>query len=327
MLALVAGGTGFIGSHIVSDLISNGIQVRVLARKKSDVDSLKKKGVEIVYGNVLNTDCLKGCAKDVDFVFSAFGLLGQWHVSERLYHEINIEGVKNLIQGCLSSGIKQFIHISSAGVLGPLPKGVVADESFPLNPSNIYEETKCEAEKEILKYGNSHSFPFTIIRPEFVYGPGDKHVLGLFKAVLTKRFLLLGNGKSLLHPTYIEDLIRGINLCINNDNALRQIFLMTGEKPLSVKDLTKTMAEELGVSLSKMKIPLIFAYMVANFSEVGAKTFGFSPMLTKSRVKFFSENRAFSYKKAQSELGYLPKVDFREGVRRTVQWYREHGFL
>lgn len=326
MKALVAGGTGFIGSHIVKELISKGIHVRVLVRENSNISCLNQEKIEIVYGNILEFGSLKKYTRDIDLVYSAFGILGQWGVPEQIYWDVNTKGVKNLLESCFNSKIKQFIHISSAGVLGPLKDGIVADESFPFNPSNIYERSKCEAEKEIMTYGKK-GIPFTIIRPEFVYGPGDTHVLGLFKAIKAGRFVFLGNGERLLHPTYIDDLMQGINFCTGNKNAVGKIFLITGEKPITVRELANIIADELGVHLPKIKIPLFFAHTIAKVMEAAAKAAGFEPVLTTSRVKFFTENRSFSYQKARNEIGYVPAVDFREGVRRTIKWYRENRYL
>jgi nucleoside-diphosphate-sugar epimerase len=170
--------------------------------------------------------------------------------------------------------------------------------------------------------------PFTIIRPEFVYGPGDMHVLGLFRAVRDKRFVILGSGETLLHPTYIDDLIRGICLCVGNEKAMGETFLMTGPTPLSVRMITEALSEELGVSLPAIRVPLGIANLAAVVFELAAGvTRGANPLLTRSRVKFFTENRAFAFRKAREELGYVPTTDFREGVRRAIDWYRKNGFL
>lgn len=327
MKALVIGGTGFIGRHIVNYLLSESFEVRVLIRRESNIGHMAVKRIEFKYGNISDINSLSEHTKDVDIVFSAFGILGQWAMPKNRYWEINTIAVKNLLKSCINHKIKQFIHISSAGVLGPLKDGITGEELFPYNPSNVYEKTKCEAEKAILDYGEKYGIPFTIIRPEFVYGPGDAHVLGLFKSIEAKRFVILGSGSSLLHPTYIDDLIHGIHLCTNNQNALGETFLITGDRPVTVKELAKTIAEELNVSLPKIKIPLFFANATANTIELLAKILRFEPLLTRSRVKFFTENRAFSNKKARSKLGYVPKVEFREGVKRTIRWYRENNYL
>ncbi len=327
MKAFVAGGTGFIGSHIVNDLLAKEIQVRVLSRGRTKTSQPILEGVEVVYGDVSKIDSFRKYIKDANLIYSAFGILGQWSVPERNYWEINTRGVRNLLEACIDSNIRQFIHISSAGVLGPLADGIVADESFSLNPSNIYEKTKSEAESEILEFSKRQRLPFTIIRPEFVFGPGDAHVLALFKAIKNRRFLLLGNGKNLLHPTYIDDLIQGIRLCTNNETAIGKTFLITGDRPVTVRELAETIAEELGVRLPRIRVPVLVARIVATLLESVAGVGRFEPVLTNSRVRFFTENRAFTWQKARTEIGFLPKTDFREGVRRTIRWYQGKGYL
>ncbi len=327
MKALVTGGTGFIGSHIVKYLLSRGFQVKVLVRGTSNSGRLADMDVELVYGDILEAGSLKKCCEDVDLVYSCVGILGEWGIPESTYWKVNTEGVRNLLESCPDSRIRRFMHISSAGVLGPLQDGVIADESFPYNPSNVYEQTKCEAEKIISNLCPKKDIPFTTIRPEFVYGPGDTHVLGLFKAIRQGKFVFIGNGESLLHPTYIDDLIYGVHLCTANENAKGQIYLITGDKPIEVKDLAEAIAEELGVPQPSLKIPLPIAHLGANVMEWTAKLIKFDPLLTDSRVRFFTENRAFSSEKARVELGYTPQVELREGVRRTVKWYQESNYL
>jgi dihydroflavonol-4-reductase len=286
------------------------------------------RGVEFRYGDVLEPDSIRSCIDGVDFVFTCFGLLGKWGVPDRTFRLANVEGIRNVLEAIPRSGIRQFIHMSSAGVLGPLADGVVADESYPFGPSNIYEMTKCEAEREVQTCARQRDIPFTIIRPEFVYGPGDLHVLGLFKAIARRRFILLGSGKTLLHPTYIDDLIRGIALCTGNKDALNRTYLITGKAPVTVKELGSTIAEELGVRLPRVHVPVSLANVMATSMEGLARLTGYSePILSRARVKYFTENRAFTCAKARKELGYLPAIDLREGVRRTVRWYRERNYL
>ncbi len=333
MKALVIGGTGFVGSHIARALLAMGAEVRVSSRKRplgcgAGGSGQGQEGIEYRYGNVLDPGSLRACISDVDVVFSAFGLLGQWGVPDRAYWETNKRGVENVMEGCGDAQVSQLIHISSAGVLGPLPDGVVADESFPFGPSNVYERTKCEGEKAVVRIGRQKDVPFTIIRPEFVYGPEDMHVLGLFRAIRDRKFVILGSGETLLHPTHIEDLIRGICLCLGSEKAMNETFLMTGSTPISVRTIAKVISEELGVSLPAIRVPLGVARPAAAVFELAAGIWrSANPLLTRSRVRFFTENRAFSCRKAGEELGYAPKVDFREGVRRTIGWYRENGFL
>jgi dihydroflavonol-4-reductase len=329
--ALVIGGTGFIGGCIADMLRRKDYEVCVTVRSK-DAPELKNPSsdpqLKFLYGNVLDPDSIRGCLRGSDLVFGCFGLLGKWGLSDRDYWQTNVVGVANLLKAISEAGIRQFIHLSSAGVLGPLADGVIADESHRFNPSNIYETTKCEAEKEVHRYAGEHRIPFTIVRPEFVYGPGDMHVFGLFRAIQRKRFPLIGSGKSLLHPTYIDDLVQGILLCAGNQNAYGKTYLITGDRSVSVKHLGTTIARALNVPLLPVRLPKPVALAMAGICESLARILNHrEPVLTRARVKFFSENRAFSNARAHRELGYVPRMGLDEGVRRTVSFYREKGLL
>jgi len=121
---------------------------------------------------------------------------------------VHVQGTKNILEASQKHNIKKFIYCSTAGVTGPaahLPQ----DESLPYNPSNIYEVTKAEAEKSVLQYHRENGLPVIVIRPEFVYGPGDMHTLGYLKTVRKRMFILIDGGKAFLHPTYIDDLTHG----------------------------------------------------------------------------------------------------------------------
>jgi dihydroflavonol-4-reductase len=327
MKAFVVGATGFIGGHLVDALISRGIGVRILIRDKNRAGPFEERGIECLPGGIGDADVLREGTKDADFVFSAFGILGQWGIPERKYREVNVDGVQRLLASCREGKVRQFIHLSSAGVLGPVAAGQIADESFPYHPTNIYERSKVEAEKRVAMACREDNMRFTIIRPEFVYGPGDRHVLELFRAVRKRRFFLLGNGRSLLHPTYINYLISGIGLCLDNPRAMDKTFLITGEKACAVEELAGIIAGELSVALPRVRIPLLLARAAATTFETGAGIGRFKPPLTLAQVKFFSENRAFTWRKAHAELGFTPQVDLKEGVKRTVRWYFENGYL
>jgi nucleoside-diphosphate-sugar epimerase len=331
MRALVIGGTGFIGSHIADALLSKGWEVRVTVRRSLDLKFQNPKydpKIEYVYGNVLDTDSLRNCFSGIDFVCTCFGLLGNWGVPERSYWDMNVEGLRNVLAAMPGEGTCRLIHLSSAGVLGPLADHVIADESFHFAPSNIYEKTKCVGEKEVHKFASARRIPFTILRPEFVYGPGDMHVLGLFRAIKRGRFVLIGTGHGVLHPTYIDDLTQGFLLCTENDRALGGTYMVTGREIVTVKNLGTAIADELGVKLPPFRIPEFFAKAAASLFESFATIANTKdPILTHARVKFFTENRAFTSARAQRELGFSPKVDLREGIKRTIRWYQEKGHL
>lgn len=326
MRVLVTGGTGFIGSHLIDKLVKQGHHVRCLLRRTSQVAFLKTLNVELLKGDFTDERYLKRGVEGVDIVFNLIGILGRWGISDEVYWETNLRATERLLSASLQSDIEQFIHCSSAGVVGPLRRGAAADEKYPYNPSNIYEETKSEAERIAVRYYEENGIPMTVLRPEFVYGPRDLHVLSLFKSIQRGRFLLIGGGKTVLHPTYIDDVVQGFMLCVGNKKTIGEIYFIAGERTVTVQELSLLIANALDVPPPRRQFPTFLSLFLARLFERSANMLKFDPPLTVSMVRFFTENRSFSTEKARKHLNYNP-VLLEEGLRRTVTWYRENGFL
>ena len=321
MKILVIGATGFIGKHLVKELVNKSHKVRCLIRKtsrKEDINYLKKLNIELFFGDLTNKKSLKGICRGIDIVYHLTGVLGGFNVSEKLMFDINVKGTENILNESKKSKVKKFIFCSSAGVLGPIVSG---DESSLHNPSNFYEKTKVEAEKMVLK----SKLNYIIIRPEFVYGPMDNHVLPLFKVIRDKKFFIIGDENSLLHPTYVEDLTQAFIKCLD-PKIKNEGYIIAGEKAIIIKELYKLIAKKLNVKTNKILIPKFIAIIFAFILENSAKIFKFNPIITRSRVKFFTENRAFNTSKARKEIGYKP-IKLEKGVEKTIKWYKQRGYL
>lgn len=326
MKILVTGATGFIGSHLVPALVKMGHKVRCLVRKTSNISKLQKlKNVEFFYGNITDKRTLKGLNKGVEAVFNVAGALGKWNNDDRDLAPVNIEGVRNLLEIFKGSKIKKFIHLSAGGVTGPVKNGL-ADETYPCQPSTPYEKTKYEGERLALKLGQAYSLPVVVVRPTFTYGPDDPHKLNLFKLVKKRFFIFVGNGKSLYHPVYIDDLIQGVLLAFEKGKP-GEVYIIGGEESVSKKELVNTIAESLNVKLKAIYAPYPLMHLAALIMEMGAKILRFEPILTRSRVSAMGNNWGCNISKAKKELGYKPQVSLAEGIRKTVKWYQKGGYL
>ena len=321
MKILITGATGFIGKNLVKELVSKSHKVRCLVRKtsrKEDINYLKKLKVELFNGDLINKKSLNGICRGIDIVYHLTGVLGGFNVSEKLMFDINVKGTENILNESKKINVKKFIFCSSAGVLGPIING---GESFPYNPSNLYEKTKVGAEKLVLKSG----LDYIIIRPEFIYGPMDNHVLPMFKVIRDKKFFIIGDGNSLLHPTYIDDLIQSFVECLD-PKIKNKVYIIAGEKAIRIKELYKLIAKKLNVKTNNIPIPKFIAITFAFILENSAKIFKFDPIITRSKIRFFTENRAFNTSKAKKEINYNP-IKLEKGIEKIVKWYKQKGFL
>jgi nucleoside-diphosphate-sugar epimerase len=326
MNILVTGGTGFIGRSLINRLIQGPYKIKVISRNKEAADLWHSPHVEIIIGDITKPEDLEKAFEGIDVVYHIAGKLGEAGVAEQIYWELHFQGTRNVLEAARKAGgIKRFIHCSSAGVQGPI-SNPPADESWPYAPSNIYEQTKAEAEKLVLKYHKQHGLPAIILRPEFVYGPGDTHVLGLFRAIKRGMFVVFGDGHSLLHPTYIDDTVQALMLALTVDKQWGEVFIIGGERALTVQELANTIAGGLGVN-KPYRIPMWLGYTGALILEALAKCLKLDPPLNRTRLKFFTENRAFDISKARRQLGYNPNFSFEKGVKLTIDWYRKQGYL
>lgn len=327
MNIFITGATGFIGDNLVRSLIGKGHRVKALVRGSSELSrELKEMGVIEVRGDLGDKDLLVKTVSDVETVFHLAGVLGKFGIPDEVYFQTHVLGTKNLLEACQKSPrLKQFIFCSTIGVLGPSRKNLLKEDDL-YNPTNIYERTKVQAEKAVVS-AIKNGFPATIIRPSLVYGPLSIHILQMFKSIQERKFFIIGKGNNLLHPVYINDLIQGFLLVLGNPRAIGRIYHIAGEEAVKLGRFFQVIADNLNVNLPAIKIPVWFASLVLPPLILLAKIFNFQPILTWSRLRFFTENRACSIEKAKEELGYQPKVNLNEGVSLSVREYKKAGYL
>lgn len=318
----ITGATGFVGSTLARSLIAQDMDIIALARPDSSRQALADLQVSWVEGDITDPHSLKGKFLGADWLIHAAGMLGQPGIPEDTYTKVHVDGTRFVLEE--ATGCSRILHISSPGVLGPIA-GPPADETTPPAPSNAYERSKAAAEEVALDYA-SRGVPVIVARPEFIYGPGDHHVLGLFQAVQRGMFFYVGGGHTSCHPTYIEDAADGLIRCLRR-GAPGEIYHITGPRPVTFRELGRSLASAMDVSDPWLSIPRPLAWIGALALEAGARITGKAAPLSRTGVAFFSENRRFSWEKARQALDYNPQYDLQEGLRHTVEYYRQQGLL
>lgn len=325
MHVLVTGATGFIGGKVTEHFIRKGENVHLFVRNAEKLPKYVKECCRITIGDVTCSETLTNAVKGVDALIHCAGLLGHWGVSLRQLYAVNVEGSINVVNSAYHAGIKRMVHLSAGGVTGPVGSNP-ADETFQPAPMTAYERTKWKGEQEILKLARERDQNLLVLRPTFTYGPCDPHKLNLFRAIKANRFVFIGNGNSTVHPVYIDDLVRGIDLGLASDLKQKSIII-GGAQPVTKEELVYGIADALGVSRPAFRLPARAAEIAASICEVSASVLKFNPPITRSRVWALSRNWGYSIDFARRKLGYEPHVDLREGLSQTIAWYRENGWL
>ena len=327
-MILITGAAGFIGRHLLSRFSAEGKSVRALIRGPNPGEAAELPGVEWFTGDLREPSTLFGIAEEVEWVFHLAGIITASREEREAYWTPNVQGTLNLLQTLRreKNPVKKFIFCSSVGAMGPLSH-LPADETSPCRPRNFYEQSKYQAEQLVRQFGRETGVPVTVVRPSWVYGPGDSRTLKLFRAVAGRRFVLIGDGQTLIHPVYVSDVVQGLEHCAARPGSAGQTYILAGRDPIRLADLVEGMARILGAPLWKLRLPLRPVQVLAQTMEWVYAPFGRRPPLSPRRLEFFIKDQWFSIAKAQRELGYQPQVELEDGLKQTIQWYRRHHHL
>jgi len=323
---LVTGATGFTGSHLCQRLAADGYSVRGLVRDVSRASSLQAGGVDVVVGDLRDHESLRRAVSDIEVVYHVAGLFRPENVSRRDMWAVNVDGTRALLDAAVDAGVSRFVHCSTAGVHGGI-KDPPANEETPYSPGDYYQESKTEGERIALQYMAERRLPAVVFRPAGIYGPGDLRFLKLIKAINARRFVMLGPGTVLYQLVFIEDLIDGILLCGSSESALGNVYLLTGEHPVTLNDLVRLIAGVLKVPPPQWHFPVTPVYAAGLLCELLFKPLKIHPPLYRRRVDFFRKTRAFDISKAKRDLGFHPKTELLRGLETTIAWYRQMSLI
>ncbi len=322
MKNLVTGATGFIGSFIAENLVKKGEHVRALVRNTSDTALLKDLGVDIFYGDLTDSRSVKEAVKGMDKVFHSAAMVGDWMPRKEAY-KVNVEGTRWLVEAAVEEKVERFIFVSSLAVLGMRDHHGTPDNAPRTKANDIYADTKIDSEALVEEYGRLYNLPFTIIRPGFVFGPRDKKVIPRMVDFIRRgKFIFIGKGDNKINMIYIENLADIIVKASTIDRAIGQIYNVTNDSGMTMKDLAFMVSDLWGLKRPRKHIPKKAAYVICNMFESFARLTNSkkTPLFNKTRLKFLSLNLDFDISKIKRELSYSPHVDMLEGLKRTKEF-------
>ncbi len=326
-LILVTGATGLVGSHVVERVQAMDVPVRVLVRASGDTTLLDQWGVEKIEGDMTNEDSIKQAVDGVTVIIHCAAKVGDWG-PVKAYRTVNVDGLEKLLIAAESTGkLKRFIQISSLGVYEAKDHHGT-DETEPPNISGIdgYTLTKLESENLVLKHVKENKLPATVLRPGFIYGPRDRTILPrIMEKIKSKQFAFLGSGEQLMNNTYVENLVDAIFAALENDQVVGEVFNITDDRLVTKKEFIYTISDFAGYEKPVKKVPLGVARVLAKVLEGTWRLLGKkeAPILSGARIKFLGLNLDFSINKAKRKLGYEPRFDFADGMKQTMDWFRD----
>ncbi len=325
---LITGATGFVGPHLIKKLMDNGHACRCLVRPGSEKKISHIAGVEIVTGDIEHPETLIGIAKNMDCLIhmATLGHMSNFNVSEAQFDAVNVGGTVNIMKAALDAGVKKIVHCSTVAAMG-ICRDIPATEKSECFPHHPYGRSKLRAEKEVLRMVREESLPAVIIRFSMVYGPGDRRdMLKLVRMAKKGLFPKVGNRPKLTPLIHVDDAIDGLLLAAEKGMP-GEIYLITNRQSEPFDAIRKIIQDALGSRKPTLYVPEWAALAAAAFIEKTFSFIGKSPPVSRKNIESTLADRVFSIEKAKKELGFNPKIDPCAGIKETVIWYREKGWI
>ncbi|MEO8090136.1 MAG: NAD(P)-dependent oxidoreductase [Gemmatimonadales bacterium] len=324
---LITGAAGFTGLSLALSLAAAGHRIRGLVRNRSGAQALERAGVSTVAGDIRDPGLMREATDEIDTVYHLAAVFRRAGVPDSEYREVHVDATRRLIEASAAAGVRRIVHCSTVGVHGSVSEAAPATEDAPFQPGDIYQETKLEGEQVALETAKRAGVPLTVVRPGPIYGPGDKRLFKLIGGVARRRFRLLGDGTARFQMVYIDDLTEGLRQAAESPIAEGRTYILTGEEAPTLNELVDEIAGLASVPAPHLRLPVWPFWLAGSVCEAVCIPFGIEPPIFRRRVKFFTSNRWFDISRARSELGFAPKVSLREGLRRTLESYRQLGWV
>lgn len=304
---LVTGATGFIGRNLVAELARlNQYNIYCLLRNPQKADLVKPYGVRVIYGDITDKSSLNRLLQyKIDIVFHCAGLLNNKHPC--LLHKVNVTGTENICAVSLRLGVERFVYLSSVAVVSGNPQ-VPLVEDLPYRTTNIYGESKKEAEKKALEYRNK-GLRIVIIRPCMVYGEGEPHLIRRLLFLLKWRLLpVLNGGNNRLHLVYVKNVVDLMIFVLDKDEFLEGTFFIADREALTVKEVYRYFARGIRAR-PPFVVPARFTPLLLNLPVLGKK------------LRFSMKDRVYSTDRIRS-LGFRPRYPAPASLTKSARHFK-----
>jgi dihydroflavonol-4-reductase len=321
-LALVTGGTGFIGSRLVAALLKAGYGVRVLARNLAKAEPLEALGAEILVGNMFDEASLRAAVTGVDVVYHLGATMaGQWSD----YVEGTIKGTDRLARAALEQGVKRFVYASSIAVCGipSLPKGQKVTEQTPFAARDLspYMRSKIEAERLLVEHREKSGLPATILRLGVVYGPGKGSKISRLGYPVPGGYVKVGLNSNELPSVYVDNAVRALLLAGDPERTVSAVYNVVDDVRFTQVGFLRAMGRYQKRKVRILFVPYAFLSALGATMRVLGRFNGIALRIASLTSPFHLRSCAipvaYDNSKIKKELGWSPAPDVEAHLRET----------
>jgi dihydroflavonol-4-reductase len=321
-ITFVTGATGFIGSHVVRQLLLRGDRIRILARNSSRKSNVEAFGCEIAIGDLKDSMSLLQCVQGCTRVYHVAADYRLWARNPQEIYDNNVGGTRNLLSACCESGVEKVIYTSTVGTIGMRKDGLPADEDSPVKLDDMighYKRSKFMAEQVAREFATS-GLPVVIVNPTTPIGAGDLKPTPtgriIFETIKGRMPAYVATGLNLV---WVEDVARG-HLLAETNGRVGERYILGGEN-WSLEEILDALARICGRHTPRVRIPWTLALVAGYFENfVMGRILRREPLIPLEGVLMARYKMYISSEKARKELGYNPQPA-EKALREAVNYF------
>jgi len=326
-MVVVTGATGHIGNVLVRELISQGTTIKAVIPPDEDTRPLDGLDVRIVRGDICRLDSVESLLNKDDIVFHLAGMISIVPGKKKLLHKVNVSGTRNVVEACISKGVKRLIYTSSIHAIREPPEGTVIDETSPYDPVSVlgdYAKSKALGTLEVIK-GIERGLDAVIVCPTGVIGPFDYRISDMGQLIID---FMNRNLKAYIGGSYdyvdVRDVVNGLILACEKGRS-GENYILSGRQ-IRLFDFLLLMEEITGIKAPSFKIPALLARTVGTLAIPYYWITRTKPLFTAYSADVLASNSLVSSDKARKELGYSTHP-IRESISDAIDWFKENGLI
>ena len=311
----VTGGSGFVGGAAIRHFVSKGDDVRAMSRSEKSDAAVQKLGAAAIRSDLENVTA--GMIGNAEAVVHCAAFVEQWGPKDA-WKKFNVDGTARMLTAAKAAGVKRFIHISTESVLWRGQSLRNVDETYPLAPNSPYPyaATKAQAE-QLVKAANAPGFETIILRPRFIWGPGDTTLMPTIEHVAKSGgWMWVNHGRAMTSTTHVSNLVHAIDLALTKGQGGEAYFILD-DGVRSMHEMISGLAATRGITLPEKSIPGWLADTIGATCEGlwGTLPLKGEPPITRFSAMILSRDSILNDAKARRDMGYQPVISVEDGMR------------
>lgn len=326
-IAVVTGASGFVGSHLADLLKEKGYHVRCLLRKTSNRKWLEGKGFEFFDTGLFDKEGMRKAFEGASYIYHVAGVVKAKQPEG--YFRGNVDTTRNILETALDfkDSLKRVLIVSSQTAVGPsYTEDSPVDETTEPHPITTYGRSKLEQERTAQSFMDR--LPITICRAPAVYGERDTEIFIFFQTYKKGLMTTIGTDRKLVSLIHVTDLVEGFRLAAESEKAAGQTYFISSERFYTWDEIGDITGEVFGKKSFQVGVPHPIVFGIAGVAELFSNFSSKPATLNIEKARDITQTYwTCSTKKAMDDFGYRQNIDIREGVRRTVAWYKQMGWI